>query len=121
VPLIAGPPKDVVFGWAQDFAEAAMEIYRLELDTPERAPAVAKMRADRTPQTLPELVDLAGSTVLRHKLGWYRRNQFFGGLQAYCVLLGMPKADAAYLLSLIRTRLRQETPVSGRKWAIFAC
>ena len=108
MPFIAGPPKDVVFGWAQDFAEVAMEIYRLpEQDTPERQPAVAKMQAEGTPQTLPELVDLAGSTVLRHKLGWYRRNQFFGGLQAYCVLMGMPRSDARYLTGLIQAKVRQ--------------
>jgi hypothetical protein len=105
VPLIAGPPKDVVFGWAHDFAEAAMAIYRLpEPDAPER-----KMQAEGTPQTLPTLVDLAAATVLRHKLGWYRRNQFFGGLLAYCVLLGMPKPDAKYLIGLIQAKVRQRS------------
>ena len=106
--LIAGPPKDVVFGWAHDFAEAAMAIYRLpEAEAPERERTVAKMQAEGTPQTLPELVDLASATVLRHKLGWYRRNQFFGGLLAYCVLLGMPKPDAKYLIGLIQVKVRQ--------------
>ena len=106
--LIAGPPKDVVFGWAHDFAEAAMAIYRLpEAEAPEHERTVAKMQAEGTPQTLPELVDLAGSTVLRHKLGWYRRNQFFGGLQAYCVLMGMPRSDARYLTGLIQAKVRQ--------------
>jgi hypothetical protein len=108
VPFIAGPPKDVVFGWAHDFAEAAMEIYRLpEPHAPDRDQAVAKMQADGTPQTLPELVDLASSTVLRHKLGWYRRNQFLGGLLGFCVLMGMPKADARYLTKLIQAKVRQ--------------
>ena len=108
MPLIAGPPKDVVFGWAHDFAKAAMEIYRLpEPEAPERELAVAKLQADGTPQTLPELVELASSTLLRHKLGWYRRNQFFGGLQAFCVLMGMRKADARYLTGLIQAKVRQ--------------
>lgn len=108
MPLIAGPPKDVVFGWARDFAGAAMQIYRLpEADAPEREQAVAKLQADGTPQTLPELVELASSMVLRHKLGWYRRNQFFGGLQGFCVLMGMPKADARYLTGLIQAKVRQ--------------
>ncbi len=110
MPLIAGPPKDVVFGWAHDFAEAAMDIYRLpEADASEHAQAVAKMQAAGTPRTLPELVDLASSTVLRHKLGWYRRNQFFGGLQGFCVLMGMPKADAQYLTELIQAKVRQRS------------
>ena len=34
-------------------------------------------------------------------------NQFFGGLQAFCILLGMPKADAQYLMGLIRAKVRQ--------------
>ena len=85
-----------------------MAVYRLpETDAPARAQAVAKMQAAGTPRTLPELVDLASSTVLRHKLGWYRRNQFFGGLQAFCVLMGMPKADARYLTGLIQAKVRQ--------------
>ena len=110
MPFIAGPPKDVVFGWAHDFAEAAMAIYRLpEPDTPEREQAVVKMQAEGTPQTLLTLVDLAAVTVLRHKLGWYRRNQFFGGLLAYCVLLGMPKPDAKYLIGLIQAKVRQRS------------
>ena len=108
MPLIAGPPKDVVFGWAHDFADAAMAIYRLpEAHVPERKQAVAKLQAAGTPQTLPELVDLASSTVLHHRLGWYRRNQFFGGLQGFCVLMGMPKADARYLTGLIQAKVRQ--------------
>jgi hypothetical protein len=120
--LISGPPRDVVFGWAQDAARLAMQIYKLpELDAPEREEAVAKLAADDNPTSLEELVDRAAFLVIRGKLGWYRRNQFFGGLVGYCVLMGMPKADAKYLMGLIRTRLRQETPVSGRKWAIFAC
>ena len=108
MPFIAGPPKDVVFGWAHDFAEAALAIYRSpEPDAPERERAVAKMQAAGTPRTLRELVDLASATVQRHKLGWYRRNQFFGGLLAYCVLLGMPKPDAKYLIGLIQAKVRQ--------------
>jgi hypothetical protein len=47
--------------------------------------------------------------VTRHKLGWYRRNQFFGGLQAFSVMLGIPKADAAYLTGLIQAKVRQES------------
>ena len=85
-----------------------MEIYRLpELDAPEREQALAKMQAGGAPQSLPELVDLAASTVLRHNLGWFRRNQFFGALQAFCVLRGMPKADAKYLAGLIQAKVRQ--------------
>ena len=108
MPFISGPSRDVVFGWGHDFAEAAMEIYRLpELDAPEREQALAKMQAGGAPQSLPELVDLAASTVLRHNLGWFRRNQFFGALQAFCVLRGMPKADAKYLAGLIQAKVRQ--------------
>ena len=85
-----------------------MEIYQLqEPDAPEHEQAVEKMRAGGAPRSLPELVDLAASTVLRNKLGWFRRNQFFGGLQAFCVLMGMPKADAKYLAGLIQAKVRQ--------------
>lgn len=108
MPFISGPSKDIVFGWAHDFAEAAMAIYQLpEPDAPEREPALAKMRAEGTPVSLEELVDLAASTVLKYGLGWFRRNQFFGGLQGYCVLLGMPKADAKYLTGLIQARVQE--------------
>jgi hypothetical protein len=110
VPFIAGPPKTVVFGWAQEFAEAAIELYRLpQDDTAAREQTLEKMRGKGTPTSLEELVDLAATTVTRHKLGWYRRNQFFGGLQAFCVMLGMPKADAAYLTGLIQAKVRQES------------
>jgi hypothetical protein len=116
VPFISGPSKDIVFGWAHDFAEAAMAIYRLpETDAFEREPAVEKLRSAGTPTSLPELVDLAASTVLKHGLGWFRRNQFFGGLQGYCVLLGMPKADAQYLTGLIRARARDRSAVEPGK------
>ena len=108
MPFISGPSKEIVFGWAQDFAEAAMAIYKLPTpEEPEREAAVEKLHAGGTPASLPELVDLAASTVLKHGLGWFRRNQFFGGLQGFCVLLGMPKADAQYLTGLIQARVRQ--------------
>jgi hypothetical protein len=116
VPFISGPSKDIVFGWAHDFAEAAMAIYRLPApDAPEREPALAKMRAEGTPVSLEELVDLAASTVLKHGLGWFRRNQFFGGLQGYCVLLGMPKADAKYLTGLVQAKVREGSAVERGK------
>jgi hypothetical protein len=108
VPFISGPSKDSVFGWAHDFADAAMAIYKLPPpDAAEREPALATMRAEGTPVSLQELADLAASTVLKHRLGWFRRNQFFGGLQGFCVLQGMPKADAKYLTGLIQARVRE--------------
>ena len=116
MPFISGPSKDIVFGWAQDFAEAAMAIYKLP--APEdsgRDSAVEKLRAAGTPTSLPELVELSASAVLQHKLGWFRRNQFFGGLQGFCVLLGMPKADAQYLTGLIQARVRQGSAVDPGK------
>jgi hypothetical protein len=114
--FISGPSKDIVFGWAQDFAEAAMAIYQLPApEAPEREPAVEKLRAGGTPTSLPELVELAASTVLKHKLGWFRRNQFFGGLQGFCVLLGMAKADAQYLTGLIQARVREGSAVEPGK------
>jgi hypothetical protein len=112
MPFISGPPRDVVFGWAHDFADVAMQIYQLpEPDAPEREQAVEKLKADGAPTSLPELVEQAASAVTRHKLGWYRRNQFFGSLQGFCVLLGMPKADAAYLGGLIQAKVRQAAAV----------
>ena len=105
--LISGPPKEVVFGLAQDFAEVAIEIYRLqEQDDPAREQSIGKLKAEGAPTSLSELVDMAGSTVVRQKMGWYRRNQFLGGLQGFCVFLGMPRADAAHLTNLIRAGLR---------------
>ena len=116
VPFISGPSKDIVFAWAQDFAEAAMAIYKLPApEEAEREAAVEKLRAGGTPASLPELVDLAASTVLKHGLGWFRRNQFFGGLQGFCVLLGMPKADAKYLTGLIQARVREGSAVEPGK------
>ena len=105
--FISGPSKDTVFGWAQDYANAAMAIYGLPPDAAERERTLETLRAAGTPVSLQELVDLAASTVLKHGLGWFRRNQFFGGLQGYCVLLGMPKADAKYLTGLIQARVRE--------------
>ena len=116
MPFTSGPSKDIVFGWAQDFAEAAMAIYKLPApEDPGRDPAVETLRAAGTPTSLPELVELAASAVLQHKLGWFRRNQFFGGLQGFCVLLGMPKADAQYLTGLIQARVRQGSAVEPGK------
>lgn len=109
MPLISGPPKDAVFGMAQDFAEVAMQIYRLQdADGSAQEQAVEKLKADGAPTDLPELVDLAASTVIKHKMGWYRRNQFFGGLLGFCVLLGMPRPDAAYLTNLVKAKVRAE-------------
>lgn len=109
--LIAGPSRDVVFGMAQDAAERAMEIYKLpDMEPAERDQAVEKMKAEGAPTTLPELVDSAAAEVTARKLGWFRKNQFFGGLQGYCVLIGMPKADAAYLTGLIQAKVRQGRP-----------
>jgi len=121
VPLFSGPPRDVVFGMAYDVAEVAREIHRLpELEEPAQKEAVDKLTANGQPTTLPDLVERAATDVVRRKLGWFRRNQFFGGLQGFCILLGMPRPDAAYLISLIKARVKQETPATGRKWAIFA-
>ncbi|HET7680738.1 MAG TPA: hypothetical protein VFK79_11460 [Xanthobacteraceae bacterium] len=107
MPFISGPSKDVVFGLAQDFAEAAVEIHKMQdADEPARQQTVAELRAEGAPTTLSELVDMAASTVTRHKMGWYRRNQFLGGLLGYCVLLGMPRPDAAYLADLIKAKVR---------------
>jgi hypothetical protein len=93
---------------AQDFAEVAMEIYRLQdADGPAQEQVVERLKADGAPTALPELVDMAASTVIKHNMGWYRRNQFFGGLQGFCVLMGMPKAEAAYLRRLIQAQVRQ--------------
>ncbi len=106
--LIKGPPRDIVFGWAHDFAEAAVQIYQLPgAETPEREQAVEKMKAAGDPASLDELVELAASTVLRHQLGWYRRNQFLGSLQGFCVLMGMPRQDAIYLAGLVQAKVRQ--------------
>ena len=107
MPLISGPPKNVVFGWAQEFADVAQEIYRLQdLDDPAREQAVAKLKAEGAPANLEELVDQAASTVVRHKMGWYRKNQFFGGLLGFCVLAGISRDDAAYLITLIRAKVQ---------------
>ena len=112
MPLIAGPIRDVVFGMAQHTAERAMQIYKLQdLDERERDQAVESMRASGAPTTLPELVDSVASAVIARKLGWFRKNQFFGGLQAFCILIGMPKADARYLTRLIQAKVRQGRPV----------
>ena len=119
--FLSGPPRDVVFGMAYDCDEIAREIHRLpELEEPAQQEAVAKLTANGQPITLPELVERAAANIVGNKLGWFRRNQFFGGLQGFCILLGMPRADAAYLVSLIKARIRQETPATARKWAIFA-
>jgi hypothetical protein len=108
VQLISGPPRDTVFGWAHDFAEAAVQIYQLpQPDTPEREQALAKMKAAGDPVSVDEMVDLAASTVIRHGLGWYRRNQFYGSLQGFCVLMGMPRPDAIYLAGLVQAKVRQ--------------
>jgi hypothetical protein len=121
VPLFSGPPRDVVFGMAQNFAELAREIHRLpRLEEPARQEAIDKLTADGQPTTLPDLVERAAANVVGHKLGWFRRNQFFGSLQGFCILLDMPRPDAAYLVSLIKARVKQETPATARKWAIFA-
>jgi hypothetical protein len=107
VPLIAGPPKDVVFGWAHDFAEAAIEIHKVhDADEAAKAETAEKLRAGGGPGNLDELVEMAVDAVRRHELGWYRRNQFLGGLLGYCVLLGMPRNDAHYLKDLIKARLK---------------
>jgi hypothetical protein len=107
VPFISGPPKDVVFGLARDFAEAAVEIHRIQdADAPAREQTVERLKAEGGPTTLPELVEMAAATVIRHKMGWYRRNQFLGGLMGYCVLLGMPRPDAVYLADLIKAKVR---------------
>ncbi len=106
--LISGPSKDVVFGLAHDAASFAMDIYKLpDLDDEAREQALEKMKAEGAPVTLPELVDRAASEVILRKMGWYRRNQFFGGLQGFCVLMGMAKADATYLMGLIQAKVRQ--------------
>jgi flagellar motility protein MotE (MotC chaperone) len=106
--LISGPSKDVVFGLAHAAAGFALDIYKLpDLDDEARAKALEKMNAEGAPTTLPELVDRAASEVLLRKMGWYRKNQFFGGLQGFCVLMGMPKGDAAYLTGLIQAKVRR--------------
>ena len=121
MPFFSGPPRDVVFGMAYDCAEVAREIHRLpELEAPAQREAVDKLKADGQPATLPDLVERAAADIIRRRLGWFRRNQFFGGLQGFCILLGMPRPDAAYLVSLIKARVRQDIPASARKWAIFA-
>jgi hypothetical protein len=121
VPFFSGPPRDVVFAMAYDCAEVAREIHRLpELEEPAQQEAFARLTANGQPITLPELVERAAANIVGNKLGWFRRNQFFGGLQGFCILLGMPRPDAAYLISLIKARVKQETPATGRKWAIFA-
>ena len=108
MPFISGPSRDAVFGMAQDVAGFAMEIYQLsKLAPPEREETVEKMQAGGAPTTLPELIDKAASAVIGQRLGWFRKNQFFGGLQGFCILLGMPKADAAYLTGLIQAKVRQ--------------
>ena len=109
--FLAGSSRDVVFGMAQDAADRAMEIYKLpDMEPAEREQAVEKMKAEGAPTTLPELVDSAASVVAARKLGWFRENQFFGGLQGFCILIGMPKADAAYLTGLIQAKVRQGRP-----------
>ena len=111
MPLIAGPTRDVVFGMAQDTAERAMQIYKLpDMDEPEREQAVETMKASGAPTTLPELVDSTAAAVVARKLGWFRKNQFFGGLQGFCILIGMPKTDARYLTGLIQAKVRQGRP-----------
>jgi hypothetical protein len=108
VPFISGPSKDVVFGLAHTGASLAMDIYKLpDLDDEERAQALEKMKTEGAPTTLPELVERAASEVILRKMGWYRKNQFLGGIQGFCILMGMPKPDAAYLTGLIQAKVRQ--------------
>jgi hypothetical protein len=96
--MFSGPSKDVVLQMARGVASVTIQIKMLDaLDPAQRRAAETQMRRDGAPTSIPELSRMAASVVRQHNLGFIRKNQYLGAIEAYLVQMGMTHSDARFI------------------------
>jgi hypothetical protein len=96
--MFSGPSKDVVLQMARGVAAVAAQIRMLDsLNAGERATIEAKMRSEGAPTSIQELSRMAASVVHQHRLGFLRKNQYLGAIEAHLALMGFSRSDARFI------------------------
>ena len=96
--MFSGPSKDVVVQMARGVASFAVQIRMLQsMEDAERNSIISGMKSQGAPTSIPELTRMAASVVREHKLGFLRKNQYLGAIEAHLVVMGLSNSDARFI------------------------
>jgi hypothetical protein len=100
--MFSGPSKDVVLTRARGLASTIMQLQTLNsFDRQAKQQIVDELRAKGEPTSMQQLLPLAARVVAEQKMGWLRRNQFLGAIEANLMMMGVDRSYARYMKNMI--------------------
>lgn len=100
--FFSGPSKFVTLRMAQGVASSALQLHMLsQLDGAAQKDILSGMKAEGAPTSMSELIAAAGSVIIQHQMGSWKKAQFLGMIRSHLMSGGMSPADAAYLTGMI--------------------
>jgi hypothetical protein len=121
MPLFGGPSDHVLLTTARGIASEYAAISSLTNALGPSDDIVASLKKERAAQGRPrskdEIAQMAADVIRQYKLGWFKRNRFFGMIEGSLRAMGVDRQDARYLKGLVEIYWHKNNYISARQEA----